>query len=110
MASQPQEENKPHENGEATSEAPKEDDEFEVKKMTPNERAERLLDIYNRMQEIEADRAPARASSILAGLGFSPDMQQIPTKVFILYKQLVMFLELLWRLENESFSCTGAFY
>jgi len=59
-----------------------EEDEFEVKKMNSNERAERLIEIYNRMQEIEADRAPARASSILAGLGFSPDMQILPTRNF----------------------------
>ena len=33
--------------------------------------ADRLADIYNRLGEIDADRAPARASEILAGLGFS---------------------------------------
>ncbi|HEY5071423.1 MAG TPA: ABC-F family ATP-binding cassette domain-containing protein [Caulobacteraceae bacterium] len=32
---------------------------------------ERLGDIYARLTDIEADRAPARASEILAGLGFS---------------------------------------
>ncbi|MET0295576.1 MAG: ABC-F family ATP-binding cassette domain-containing protein, partial [Phenylobacterium sp.] len=32
---------------------------------------ERLGDIYGRLEEIGADRAPARASEILAGLGFS---------------------------------------
>jgi ATP-binding cassette subfamily F protein 3 len=32
---------------------------------------ERLGDIYGRLIEIDADRAPARASEILAGLGFS---------------------------------------
>ncbi len=32
---------------------------------------ERMADIYNRLMEIDADRAPARAGEILAGLGFS---------------------------------------
>jgi ATP-binding cassette subfamily F protein 3 len=32
---------------------------------------ERLADIYARLMEIDADRAPARAGEILAGLGFS---------------------------------------
>lgn len=32
---------------------------------------ERLADIYGRLEEIQADRAPARAAEILAGLGFS---------------------------------------
>jgi ATP-binding cassette subfamily F protein 3 len=34
---------------------------------------ERIADIYERLAEIDADRAPARASEILAGLGFSND-------------------------------------
>uniref|UniRef100_A0AAR2M691 ATP-binding cassette sub-family F member 3 n=1 Tax=Pygocentrus nattereri TaxID=42514 RepID=A0AAR2M691_PYGNA len=42
----------------------------------------RLSEIYARLEEIEADKAPARASVILAGLGFSPKMQQQPTKEF----------------------------
>jgi ATP-binding cassette subfamily F protein 3 len=32
---------------------------------------ERMADIYHRLEEIDADRAPARAGEILAGLGFS---------------------------------------
>lgn len=32
---------------------------------------ERMADIYSRLEEIGADRAPARAGEILAGLGFS---------------------------------------
>ncbi|KAI4879161.1 hypothetical protein NFI96_025519 [Prochilodus magdalenae] len=40
----------------------------------------RLSEIYARLEEIEADKAPARASVILAGLGFSPKMQQQATK------------------------------
>ncbi|XP_061683482.1 ATP-binding cassette sub-family F member 3 [Syngnathoides biaculeatus] len=42
----------------------------------------RLSEIYCKLEEIEADKAPARASIILAGLGFSPKMQQQPTKEF----------------------------
>ncbi len=34
---------------------------------------ERIADIYDRLAEIDADRAPARASEILAGLGFSTE-------------------------------------
>uniref|UniRef100_A0A3Q1J9G6 ATP-binding cassette sub-family F member 3 n=1 Tax=Anabas testudineus TaxID=64144 RepID=A0A3Q1J9G6_ANATE len=42
----------------------------------------RLSEIYGKLEEIEADKAPARASIILAGLGFSPRMQQQATKEF----------------------------
>ncbi|XP_057190784.1 ATP-binding cassette sub-family F member 3 isoform X1 [Triplophysa rosa] len=42
----------------------------------------RLSEIYARLEEIEADKAPARASVILAGLGFSPKMQKQTTKEF----------------------------
>ena len=34
---------------------------------------ERIADLYARLAEIDADRAPARASEILAGLGFSTE-------------------------------------
>ncbi|XP_070609859.1 ATP-binding cassette sub-family F member 3 [Erythrolamprus reginae] len=42
----------------------------------------RLSEIYAGLEEIEADKAPARASVILAGLGFSAKMQQQTTKEF----------------------------
>ncbi|KAG5269400.1 hypothetical protein AALO_G00201600 [Alosa alosa] len=42
----------------------------------------RLSEIYVRLEEIEADKAPARASVILAGLGFTSKMQQQTTKEF----------------------------
>ncbi|XP_028320208.1 ATP-binding cassette sub-family F member 3 [Gouania willdenowi] len=42
----------------------------------------RLSEIYGKLEEIEADKAPARASVILAGLGFSPRMQQQQTREF----------------------------
>ncbi|KAF4796083.1 ATP-binding cassette sub-family F member 3 [Turdus rufiventris] len=40
----------------------------------------RLSEIYAKLEEIEADKAPARASVILAGLGFNAKMQQQTTK------------------------------
>ncbi|RMC02024.1 hypothetical protein DUI87_21186 [Hirundo rustica rustica] len=40
----------------------------------------RLSEIYAKLEEIEADKAPARASVILAGLGFNAKMQQQATK------------------------------
>ena len=40
---------------------------------------ERIVDIYDRLDEIEADRAPVRASTILAGLSFTPEMMAQPT-------------------------------
>ncbi|KAG2462638.1 ABCF3 protein, partial [Polypterus senegalus] len=40
----------------------------------------KLSEIYSKLEEIEADKAPARASVILAGLGFSSKMQQQATK------------------------------
>lgn len=44
--------------------------------------SERLSAVYAELQHIEADRAPAKASVILAGLGFSPSMQQQKTREF----------------------------
>uniref|UniRef100_A0A8C0FU09 ATP binding cassette subfamily F member 3 n=1 Tax=Bubo bubo TaxID=30461 RepID=A0A8C0FU09_BUBBB len=41
----------------------------------------RLSEIYAKLEEIEADKAPARASVILAGLGFNAKMQQQTTKL-----------------------------
>ena len=46
------------------------------------ERAARLNEIIERLSEIDADSAPGRAGSILAGLGFDNDMQQQPTASF----------------------------
>ena len=40
----------------------------------------RLTEIYAELTAIEADKAPARAAIILAGLGFSPAHQARPTK------------------------------
>ncbi|XP_027731151.1 ATP-binding cassette sub-family F member 3 isoform X1 [Vombatus ursinus] len=44
--------------------------------------AAQLAEIYAKLEEIEADKAPARASVILAGLGFNVKMQQQPTREF----------------------------
>ncbi|GIK03761.1 hypothetical protein Aspvir_007835 [Aspergillus viridinutans] len=41
-----------------------------------------LNDIYSKLAEMESDKAESRAASILAGLGFSPERQQYPTKTF----------------------------
>jgi len=43
---------------------------------------QRLGDIQAKLAEMESDKAESRAASILAGLGFSPEAQQYPTKNF----------------------------
>ncbi|XP_055712743.1 ATP-binding cassette sub-family F member 3 [Phlebotomus papatasi] len=43
---------------------------------------EELADIYRQLQEIEADKAPAKASVILSGLGFTKEMQSAATRTF----------------------------
>ncbi|XP_022736612.1 ABC transporter F family member 3 [Durio zibethinus] len=43
---------------------------------------QRLEQIYKRLEVIDADSAESRAASILAGLSFSPEMQQKATKTF----------------------------
>ena len=47
----------------------------------PNKSAE-LSEVYAQLQLIDADRAPARASIILNGLGFSKEMQAAKTRTF----------------------------
>lgn len=42
----------------------------------------RLTEIHEKLTELDADTAEARASSILGGLGFSVEAQQRPTKEF----------------------------
>ncbi|XP_059847459.1 ATP-binding cassette sub-family F member 3 isoform X1 [Hypanus sabinus] len=42
----------------------------------------RLTEVYAKLEEIEADKAPARASVILAGLGFNSKMQKQVTREF----------------------------
>lgn len=41
-----------------------------------------LAEVHAKLQELEADSAPALASSILFGLGFTQSMQQRPTKEY----------------------------
>lgn len=45
-------------------------------------RADELTEVYQELQVLEADKAPARASIILAGLGFTKQMQAAATKTF----------------------------
>ena len=40
------------------------------------------MDVYERLDDINADTAEARAAYILHGLGFTPEMQQKKTKDF----------------------------
>nr|XP_039253628.1 LOW QUALITY PROTEIN: ATP-binding cassette sub-family F member 3-like [Styela clava] len=42
----------------------------------------RLSEIWAKLSEIEADKAPMRAAVILTGLGFTTDMQKMTTKEF----------------------------
>ncbi len=43
---------------------------------------EKLMEIYERLEELDADKAEVRASRILFGLGFTPAMQQKNLKDF----------------------------
>ncbi|XP_020632826.1 ATP-binding cassette sub-family F member 2-like [Orbicella faveolata] len=47
-----------------------------------DEGSERLLDIFERLDDLDADKAETRAAEILDGLGFTPSMQQTKTKDF----------------------------
>jgi ATP-binding cassette subfamily F protein 3 len=42
----------------------------------------RLKQVYQRLEEIESDKAESKASAILNGLGFSPAQQQAATRTF----------------------------
>lgn len=44
--------------------------------------ADELSEVYVALQTIEADKAPAKASRILNGLGFTIEMQSRKTKEF----------------------------
>jgi len=54
----------------------------EKKLLATDPESVRLPFVYKRLEAIEADSAQARASTILAGLSFTPDMQKRPTKSF----------------------------
>lgn len=40
------------------------------------------MDVYDRLEDLSADTAEARAANILHGLGFTREMQQKATKDF----------------------------
>ena len=42
--------------------------------------SDRLAQIYSELEHMEADKAPAKAAHILAGLGFTPSMQRMTTR------------------------------
>lgn len=48
----------------------------------PTAECEKLMELYERLEELDADKAETRASRILHGLGFSPAMQQKKLKDF----------------------------
>ena len=41
-----------------------------------------LFKVFSQRQLIDADKAPARAAVVLAGLGFSPEMHAAATRTF----------------------------
>ncbi|XP_061716312.1 ATP-binding cassette sub-family F member 2 isoform X1 [Cydia pomonella] len=47
-----------------------------------DESQDQLMDVYERLDELSADTAQARAANILNGLGFTKEMQQKATKDF----------------------------
>lgn len=49
---------------------------------TNEEVHDRLMDIYERLDDMDADKAEARASDMLFGLGFTPEMQNKKAKHF----------------------------
>lgn len=48
----------------------------------PTAECEKLLELYERLEELDADKAEMRASRILHGLGFTPAMQRKKLKDF----------------------------
>lgn len=53
-----------------------------VQNETDEEEDVTLQEVYERLEELESDSAEHRAATILAGLGFSREMMQTPTKSF----------------------------
>ena len=76
-----------------------------------------LNKIFEKMELIEADSAPARASIILTGLGFSLEMQEKQTKEFsggwrmrialaqVLFTTTIIFIIALTRRSSASLTC-----
>ena len=42
----------------------------------------KLSKVFSQLQLVDSDKAPARAAVVLAGLGFSPEMQAAATRIF----------------------------
>ena len=76
-----------------------------------------LNKVFEKMELIEADSAPARASIILTGLGFSLEMQEKQTKEFsggwrmrialaqVLFTITIIFILALTRRSSASLTC-----
>ena len=76
-----------------------------------------LTKVFEKMELIEADSAPARASIILTGLGFSLEMQEKQTKEFsggwrmrialaqVLFTTTIIFIIALTRRSSASLTC-----
>ena len=76
-----------------------------------------LTKVFEKMELIEADSAPARASIILTGLGFSLEMQEKQTKEFsggwrmrialaqVLFTITIIFIIALTRRSSASLTC-----
>lgn len=47
-----------------------------------DEGSDRLMDVFERLEDLDADKAETRAAEILSGLGFTPSMQIKKTKDF----------------------------
>ena len=60
---------------------------------------EKLMELYERLEELDADKAEVRASRILHGLGFTAAMQQKKLKDFSGGWRMRVALAR-WRLKN----------
>lgn len=67
---------------EAKLQAAIEKDGSKISDSTGDALGEELARVYEAMQLAEVDKAPARASAILSGLGFTVERQSWPTKAF----------------------------
>uniref|UniRef100_A0A3P9NHE9 ATP-binding cassette sub-family F member 2 n=1 Tax=Poecilia reticulata TaxID=8081 RepID=A0A3P9NHE9_POERE len=56
--------------------------EKEAERLAHEDECEKLMELYERLEELDADKAEMRASRILHGLGFSATMQQKKLKDF----------------------------
>lgn len=63
---------------------------------------EKLMELYERLEELDADKAEVRASRILHGLGFSSAMQRKKLKDFSGGWRMRVALARYWRQELDS--------